>query len=89
LPVKNTRQDEIKDIGGFVGGYLNGGRRKNGSVVHRQLVTLDVDYATKELWDDFVLLYDCAAVIYSTHKHSAKTPRYRLIIPLDREVMIR
>jgi putative DNA primase/helicase len=85
---KKHRQDEIKDIGGFVGGYLNGGRRKNGSVVHRQLVTLDVDYATKELWDDFVLLYDCAAVIYSTHKHSAKTPRYRLIIPLDREVMI-
>jgi putative DNA primase/helicase len=87
LAAKKSRQDEIKDVGGYVGGYLNGGRRKNGSVVHRQLITLDVDYATLALWEDFILIYDCAAVLYSTHKHSSKTPRYRLIIPVDRELM--
>jgi putative DNA primase/helicase len=32
------------------------------------------------------LSYDFAAAIYSTHKHSKKTPRYRLIIPLSRHV---
>jgi putative DNA primase/helicase len=88
LASKKHRQDEIKDVGGYVGGYLSGGRRKNGSVAHRQLITLDVDFATTALWEDFVMIYDCAAAMYSTHKHSLKTPRYRLIIPLDREVMI-
>lgn len=84
---KKPRQDEIKDIGGFVGGYLTGGRRKAGSVMHRQLITLDIDAGQPGLWDDFTLMYDCAAVIYSTHKHSADAPRIRLIIPLDRVVM--
>ena len=33
------------------------------------------------------LIYSCAAVLYSTHKHEPDAPRYRLIIPLDRPVM--
>lgn len=84
---KKPRQDEIKDIGGFVGGYLTGGRRKAGSVMHRQLITLDIDAGQPGLWDDFTMMYDCAGLIYSTHKHSIETPRIRLIIPLDRQVM--
>lgn len=85
---KKQRQDEIKDIGGFVGGYLSNGRRKPGNVVHRQLVTLDIDYAkANNIWDTFTLFYGCAAAIYSTHKHAAESPRLRLIIPLDRPVM--
>ena len=31
-------QSKIKDVGGYVGGYLRGGRRKPENVVHRQLV---------------------------------------------------
>ncbi|MEO7490939.1 MAG: virulence-associated E family protein [Ferruginibacter sp.] len=84
---KKTRQDEIKDIGGFVGGYLRGGRRKKDTVQHRQLLTLDIDFGTMDFWNDFIMLNDYAAVIYSTHKHSKDKPRFRLIIPLDREVM--
>lgn len=80
------RQDEIKDIGGFVGGYLAGGKRSKSSVLHRQIVTLDIDFGTSHVWPDFLLKFDCAAVLYSTHKHSAKSPRYRLVIPLSREV---
>lgn len=83
---KKTRQDEIKDIGGFVGGYLSSGRRKSGNVVHRQLITLDLDFAKPGFWDSFTLLFDCAACMYSTHKHSPEAPRLRLIIPLDRPV---
>lgn len=86
LTAKKTRQDEIKDIGGFVGGYLNGGRRKSGSVVHRQLITLDIDFAQAGFWDDFTFLYGNAAVLYSTHKHTTESPRLRLILPLDRLV---
>ena len=84
---KKPRQDEIKDIGGFVGGLLVGGRRKQGSVGHRQLITLDVDFATQGMWDVFTLLYPNAAAMYSTHKHKPENPRLRLILPLDRPVM--
>lgn len=87
LSAKKLRQDEIKDIGGFVGGYLSGGRRKSGNVIHRQLVTLDIDFAEAGIWDDFCLLYGNAAAVYSTHKHTPDHPRLRLILPLDRTVL--
>ena len=80
------RRSEIKDIGGFVGGAIHGGRRKKGSVQKRSMLTLDADFATPTLWDDFKSHYDCAAVMYSTHSHTAESPRYRLIVPLKREV---
>lgn len=81
-----SRQDEIKDVGGFVGGYINGGRRNKGSVMERTMATLDIDFATGDIWDDFCLLFNCAAVVYSTHKHTPDTPRLRLIIPFSRPV---
>lgn len=86
MAAKKSRQDEIKDIGGFVGGYLNSGRRKNGNVVHRQLITLDIDFAEATMWEDFTFIYGNAACLYSTHKHCSDSPRYRLILPLDRPV---
>ena len=52
-----TRQDEIKDIGGFVGGLIKGGNRTAANVVNRQLVTLDVDFAHGSFWEDFQLAY--------------------------------
>lgn len=86
---KKDRQDEIKDIGGFVGGYIGGGRRKSGSISYRQLLTLDIDFCSmsvQDLWDMFGLLFGCAGAIYSTHKHTSSSPRLRLIIPLNRQV---
>lgn len=83
---KKTRQDEIKDVGGFVGGYVNNGRRKSENIIHRQLVTLDIDFGSTDIWDDYTMLYSHAAAIYSTHKHTPESPRFRLIVPLDRPV---
>lgn len=81
-------QDRIKDIGGFVGGHLKEGHRRNGSVMSRQIITLDVDFAPANLWDELMdnLELDCAMALYSTHKHTEKKPRLRLIIPIDRQV---
>lgn len=79
-------QGRIKDIGGFVGGHLENGRRIKANVKNRSLVTLDVDYATADFWDEFTMLYDYAAALYSTHKHTSKSPRLRLIIPLSKPV---
>jgi predicted P-loop ATPase len=84
--MKKDEQDQIKDVGGFVGGHLKEGRRKNGHVVNRSIVTLDVDFATPDLWEDIELLTDYAMVVYSTHKHKENKPRYRLIIPLAEPV---
>ena len=38
-------QDRIKDVGGYVGGMLTGGRRSAARVAGRQLLTLDLDFA--------------------------------------------
>lgn len=86
IKAKKERQDEIKDIGGFVGGRLTGGRRKSGNVFERQLITLDIDYCKTDFWEDFTMLYGNAGALYSTHKHNPEMPRLRLIIPLDRPV---
>lgn len=84
--LSKVKQDEIKDVGGFVGGKLKDGKRKNGYVELRTMLTLDMDYAAPELWDQITLFYDFTCCIYSTHKHISEKPRLRLIIPLSRNV---
>lgn len=84
--MSKEEQSNVKDVGGFVGGYLSGGIRKNANVMYRSIATLDIDYGTVNVWDDFTMAFGFAAMIYSTHKHSSKTPRYRLVFPLSRQV---
>lgn len=86
IKASKAEQSKIKDVGGFVGGYLNSGKRNKASVLYRQLITLDIDFSNENLWWDFTLLYGCAALIHSTHKSSKENMRHRLIIPLDRPV---
>ena len=88
MKMGKEQQDKIKDIGGFVGGHLRDGRRKTGYVTGRQLLTLDLDFPPVEFWGSLMdnLELDSALAVYSTHKHTAAKPRYRLIMPLDREV---
>lgn len=86
LRMKKDDQDKIKDIGGFVAGALEGGRRTSGTVKSRSMITLDIDEGTGELWDEIKLTADYACAMYTTHKHRPEAPRLRLIIPLDRAV---
>lgn len=79
-------QDNAKDVGGFVGGALKQGKRKNGFVMGRSMLTLDLDHAVKDIWDAVTMLFDFKCLMYSTHKHTPEAPRVRLIIPLSREV---
>ena len=79
-----AQQDEIKDVGGFVGGELKEGRRKSDHVINRCILTLDADYANKDFNDYIEMFFDISYCIYSTHKHTKENPRYRLIIPLSR-----
>lgn len=85
-----SQRGDVKDVGGFVGGYIpNNGRRVRGAVKERYLLTLDADNPS----DDFLMELDLVLggyehVLYSTHSHTAKTPRYRIIIPTDRAMNI-
>jgi putative DNA primase/helicase len=86
IQAKKEDQSKIKDVGGYVGGYLLNGKRSPKNVVYRQLITLDIDFAYLDFWTDFTLLYNNAAVLHSTHKHCESDPRFRLIMPISREV---
>ncbi len=84
-----SRQDAIKDCGGFVGGHLKGGLRKNGHVTYRYIGMLDADHVPTDV--DFPALVkerlpDTEWFIYSTHKHTPEAPRFRLAVLLAREV---
>ncbi len=84
--MSKDEQGRIKDVGGFVGGHLAGGVRKNGSVTLRSVLTLDIDNKAQGAWEAFKSQYKCEAVVYSTHKHTPEKPRLRLVIPLSRDV---
>ena len=83
------KRDELKDQGGFVGGWLRDGIRKNGNVLGRQAAALDADSIPEGC--DFLsrvrnALRGNTWFLYSTHKHTAANQRYRIVILLDREV---
>lgn len=84
--MNKAKKDDIKDVGGFVGGKLKDGRRSKDSVEFRSMLTLDLDYAENDLWEQVTKRFKFACCIYSTHKHKRDKNRLRLIIPLSRNV---
>ena len=87
LALPKSRQDELKDVGGFVGGTFAGDRRKAATVEGRDLVTLDLDNIPAGQTEDILRRVEglcCAAAVYSTRKHAGYAPRLRVVIPLDR-----
>ena len=84
-----TQRDAAKDQGGFVGGWLSGGIRKNGNVLCRTVGVLDADKIPQEI--DFPAIVRAALpeteyFIYSTHSHTSEAPRYRLAVLFARKV---
>lgn len=87
LKLPKAEQDDLKDVGGFVGGALKGSRRKADSVLFRDLVTLDFDSVQSGATDEVirrVMLLGCGYLIYSTRKHAPYKPRLRVVFPTDR-----
>lgn len=86
--MKSSQRDDIKDVGGFVGGTLKNGIRKAVNVEERYLLTLDLDSIPKKVdpWLSIPMVLDYGAVLYSTHSHSPNSPRYRMVFPLSRAV---
>ena len=51
MKLPKAQQDELKDVGGYVGGSLKGSRRKAANVTGRDLITLDLDHIGEGLTD--------------------------------------
>ena len=87
LQLPKSKQDELKDIGGFVAGTLKDNRRKANSVLGRDVITLDLDNIPAGGTQDTLRRVDalgCAYAVYSTRKHEEAKPRLRVLIPLSR-----
>lgn len=90
LQMSKSKQDDLKDVGGFVGGtILAGGRRKETNVTGRDVITLDMDNIQPGQTVDVLRRVDalgCAYAIYSTRKHEEARPRLRVLIPNNRTI---
>lgn len=90
--LSKAARDAAKDVGGFVGGQLKDGIRRNGHVLCRSIGTLDADHINGESENASFLnnlryaLRDTTFFIYSTHSHTPEAPRYRVVILFSREV---
>lgn len=82
--MSKPRQDELKDVGGFVGGPFKGNVRKAGAALGRDLISLDMDAIPAGATGDVLRRLDalgCAYVCYSTRKHEPGAPRLRIVVP--------
>ncbi len=89
LTLPKAKQDDLKDVGGYVAGSLQGLRRKADAVSGRDVVTLDLDNISPGGTDEVlrrVAGLGCGYCVYSTRKHQPAAPRLRILIPLDRTV---
>jgi len=90
LALTRAQQDALKDVGGFVGGEIrDGGRRKAGAVMGRDVLALDLDTIPAGGTDDVLRAVEAlgaGACVYSTRKHHPAAPRLRVLLPTDRTI---
>lgn len=84
------KQDDLKDIGAYIAGDLQGGRRKAGCVLTRSAAVIDLDNLPPGSTDEVIRRVEAieiCCVIHSTAKHSPATPRLRLIAPFSEDIL--
>jgi predicted P-loop ATPase len=84
-----SKQDELKDVGGFVAGTFKAEKRRACDVTGRDIITLDLDNIPAGQTDSILLRLDSLGVgycVYSTRKHAPEAPRLRVLLPLSRTV---
>ena len=86
LNMSSDAQNNIKDVGGFVGGVFLNGRRSKNALISRSLITLDLDNGKQGIEDIIFDILKFKCCVYSTHKYTKQKPRLRIVIPLTREV---
>lgn len=87
MKLPKSEQDNLKDLGGFVGGTIEGAQRKASSVSGRDIITLDMDCIPADGTDSLLKRVDalgCGYCVYSTRKHCDAAPRLRILVPMNR-----
>ena len=84
--MSKDQRGNIKDVGGYVGGRIDGGVRRAGNITDRQLICLDADYADMGLWELWDIMVGKACLMHTSHSHTPEQPRLRFVIPLSRAV---
>lgn len=86
-----TEQDRLKAMDGwYLGGPVQGGRRRKNSIAERDIITIDIDECSPELFglieDGILEIANYEFVAHTTRKHQPKSPRVRLNFPLTHPV---
>lgn len=91
MKLPKARQDDLKDVGGYVAGELKDGIRRNANLLGRDFITLDLDNIdpgkTKEVIEKIKSL-DVTFTLHSTKKHAEYKPRLRVIFLADRTMTV-
>lgn len=86
----DAEQNRLKNVGFFVGGHCIDGKRSGHSVPIRSIVNIDVDEPTPELIEQLrtgltpIGKFEWFA--HTTRKHRPEKPRWRIVLPLAREL---
>lgn len=75
----------LKESGNYVFGRLNGTRRSKQTIEARSALTLDVDFPAGGFLADVQML-PFNLIWHTTYSSTPESERFRIIIPLDREV---
>lgn len=84
-----TREERsrAKNVGGYLGGRLRGTQRRKAEVIGHGLLTLDVDEHGAEAMEALrSALPNTLWIAHTTHSSRPDAQRWRIIIPLKREV---
>lgn len=55
ISLPKRQQDDLKDVGGYVGGELANGVRKAAAIMYRDIITLDLDNIPSGKTEDIIL----------------------------------
>lgn len=73
------------DRGWYVPAEFDPPYRDGQNFVARHAITFDFDHVTIDTWGDVLNAWsDTAFAIYTTFSHSPETPRFRVVMPLNR-----
>jgi putative DNA primase/helicase len=87
LAMPRETQDRIKDVGYFVPAHYEGNVRKKQNLGLKDLGTLDYDHAGENFLEEIKETFDgYEFVLYTTHKHTAARPRFRVVFLFSRPV---
>ncbi len=86
-----TEQDKLKSSDGwYLGGPIKGSSRRKKAIQERDIITIDIDECSPELFDliesGVLQIANYEYVAHTTRKHTPKNPRVRLNFPMTKAV---